>query len=57
MYIFTLGPANKHVSTEAKLDVKAAFANLSALWFPVMPTCKGIHAMIISICGGNFSRL
>ena len=39
----------------AKLDVKAAFASLSALSFPVMPTCK-IHAMIICICGGNFWR-
>ena len=41
-----------------KLDDNAAFASPSALSFPEMPTCEGIHAMTTWTCGGNFlSRL
>ena len=40
-----------------KLDDNA-IASPSALSFPEMPTCEGIHAMITWTCGGNFlSRL
>ena len=58
-YIFTLGlkPDQQTRERAAKLDVKATFASLSALSFPIMPTREGIHAMIIWICGGNFRRL
>ena len=38
----------------ATLGDKAAFATMSALSLQIMPTCEGIHAMIIWICGGYF---
>ena len=38
----------------ATLDDKA-FASLSALFTTIMPTCEGIHAMIL-FCVGNFLR-
>ena len=38
----------------AKLDANPAFASVFALSFPIVPTCDGIHALIIWICGGNF---
>ena len=56
MSIFTLDLRSTQQTREsgARLDHKAAFAGLSGLSFPIMPTCKGILAMIIWICGGNF---
>ena len=49
MYVSTLGLRSDQQTCEcaAKLDVKAAFASLSAFSFPEMPTCEGIHAMTI----------
>ena len=51
MYIFILDSRSYQQICEraAKLDVNAVFASLSALSFPVMPTCKGIHAVIINL--------
>ena len=48
MYVSTLGLRSDQQTCEcaAKLDVKAAFASLSAFSFPEMRTCEGIHAMI-----------
>ena len=58
MYTFTLDLRSAQQTCEraAKLYVMAAFASFSALSFPKMFTCEGIHAMIIWICGGSFLR-
>ena len=58
MYVSTLGLRSDKQTCEcaAKLDVKAAFASLSAFSFPEMPTCEGIHAMTIWACDGIFLR-
>ena len=58
IYIFALifRSDQKQSETGAMLDVKAVFASLSALSFPIMPTCEGIHAIVILICGDNFLR-
>ena len=44
MYVFTLDLRSHQQTSEqtAKLDDKAIFASLSALLFPVMPTCEEI---------------
>ena len=56
IYVSTLGLRSDQQTCEcvAKLDVKAAFASLSAFSFPEITTCEGIHAMTIWACGGIF---
>ena len=58
MYASTLGLRSDQQTCEcaAKLEVKVAFASLSAFSFQGMPTCEGIHAMTIWICGGILLR-
>ena len=48
MHIFTLDLRFEHQTRKSgvRLDNKAAFARLSALSCPIMPTCERIHAMI-----------
>ena len=53
---FTLSQRSDQQTYEraAKLHVKAAFASLSVLSSPAMPTCEGTHSMIIWNCGRIF---
>ena len=46
-HISTLGfRSDQHTcEREAKLDVNGAFASLSDLSFPEMPTCEGVQAI------------
>ena len=55
LFTSDIRPDTKTCKIGDNLDDKVACAGLFALSFPTIPTCEGIHAMIIDTsCNGHF---